>query len=312
MSDFSMTELRDMAPAYVLGSLNGDEQAAFERALATSAELEQEVLEYRNVVTRIGGVGEVAPPPHVRARFLARIAAQKAAPGAPSAPLAAPSELTPAAPPVASPAAEPRPFTVSSGNGSSSRASGEKQSRERWWLTGIMAVGLAASLLFAVQRNSQVTTLTASLAQRDSVLAQRDSILGVRNLKLAQRDSALNTVLEAERSLVMVSLVSTPSDGPGIQFFWDVKKGTAMIHAFRLKPAAAGRAYQLWLIKDGKAVPSRVFNADADEHGLVWGIQMPIDTKGVSAVAISDEPAGGSLQPTTTPFMVGALPKAAP
>lgn len=307
MSDFPMTELRDMAPAYVLGSLNDDEHAAFESALATSAELAQEVRAYRNVVTRIGSVGEVAPPPEIRARFLDRIAAQKAASVAPAAPPVPP----PTASPVASTAAVPRPFTVSSGVGSSSRAPGEKQSRDRWWLTGIMAVGLAASLLFAVQRNSQVTTLTASLVQRDSVLAQRDSILGVRNLKLAQRDSALNTVLEAERGLVMVNLVSTPTDGPGIQFFWDVKKGTAMIHAFRLKPAAPGRAYQMWLIKDGKAVPSRVFNSDADEHGLVWGIQMPIDTKGVSAVAITDEPAGGSLQPTTTPFMVGALPKAA-
>ena len=300
MSEISMSELRDMAPAYVLGSLNSDEQAAFERALAISAELAQEVLAYRNVVTLIGSVGEVAPPPDLRARFLDRIAAQKATPVEPSA-----------APFVPPSAAEPRAFTVSSGNAASSRAASEKQPRERWWLTGIIAVGLAASLLFAVQRNSQVTTLTASLAQRDSILAQRDSMLGVRNLKLAQRDSALNTVLEAERNLVMVNLVSTPSDGPGIQFFWDVKNGTAMIHAFRLKPAAAGRAYQLWLIKDGKAVPSRVFNADADERGLVWGIAMPADTKGVTAVAITDEPAGGSPQPTTTPFMVGALPKGA-
>lgn len=303
MSDLSLIELRDMAPAYVLGSLNTDEHAAFERSLATSAGLAQEVLAYRNVVTRIGGVGEVVPPPSIRARFLERIAAQKATPAGPSG--------SPASPSVSTPAAEPRPFTVSDGNTSLSRAPNEQQPRNRWWLTSIMAVGLAASLLFAIQRNSQVTTLTASLAQRDSTLAQRDSLLGVRNLKLAQRDSALNTVLEAEKSLVLVNLVSTPTDGPGLQFFWDVKKGTAMIHAFRLKPAAAGRAYQLWFIKDGKPVPSRVFNADADEHGLVWGIAMPSDTKGVTAVAITDEPAGGSPQPTTTPFMVGALPKAA-
>jgi len=301
MSDFSTTELRDMAPAYVLGSLNSDEQAAFERALATSVELAQEVLAYRNVVARIGSVGEVAPPPAIRARFLERIAAQKATAVAPSAP--------PVALAAAPPAAESRPFTVSRGN--APRTSSEMQPRDRRWLTGIMAVGLAASLLFGVQRNSQVTTLTATLAQRDSILTQRDSLLAVRNLVLAQRDSALNIVLEAERSLVMVNLVSTPTDGPGIQFFWDVKKGTAMIHAFRLKPAAPGRAYQMWLIKDGKAVPSRVFSANADEHGLVWGIEMPTDSKGVSAVAITDEPAGGSLQPTTTPFMVGALPKAA-
>lgn len=300
MTDMSMTELRDMAPAYVLGSLSADEAAVFERALTTSAELAQEVVEYRRVITRIGSVGEVRPSPDVRARFLDRIAAQKVTSAAPPA--------SPAAPVVSPQSGEPRPFTVSHGN--ASRTANEKQPRDRWWLIGMMAVGLAASLVFAVQRNSQLTVLTASLAQRDSILTQRDSILAVRDLKLAQRDSALNTVLEAERSLVMVNLVSTPTDGPGMQFFWDVKKGTAMIHAFRLKPAAAGRAYQLWLIKDGKPVPSRVFNADTEAHGLVWGIEMPADTRGVTAVAITDEPAGGSPQPTTTPFMVGALSKA--
>ncbi len=313
MSDFSQNELRDMAPAYVLGSLSAEEHAAFERVLATSAELTVEVAAYRNVVEQVGNVGELAPPPELRARFLSRIAAQKSGtlPSEPAAPVPPAVTSVPAVTPTAS-AAEPRPFTVSRGNAAASHVVPEKNPRVQWWLSGMLAVGLAASLLFAVQRNSAVTTLTASLAERDALLASRDSLLAARNTKLAQRDSALNTVLEAERNLVMVNLVSTPSDGPGIQFFWDVKKHTAMIHAFRLKPAATGRAYQLWLIKDGKPVPSRVFNADADEHGLVWGIEMPADTKGVTAVAITDEPAGGSLQPTTTPFMVGAFPKAAP
>lgn len=290
MSDYSMSELRDMAPAYVLGALNADEVAHFERALATSAELAAEVQAYREVVATIGKVGELAPPDSVRARFLERVAERKRTTpvntntfGAPA--LSVTSGGQPAQP-----------------NGQAGR--GGNAARERW-LTGVLAVGLAASLLFAVQRNSQVASLSASLAQRDSLLADR-------SLRLAQRDSALNTVLEAERNLVMVNLVSTPTEGPGIQFFWNVKQGRGMIHAFRLKPAAPGRSYQLWLIKDGKPVPSRVFNADPDEHGLVWGIELPTTLTGVSAVAITDEPAGGSPQPTTTPFMVGELPKSLP
>jgi anti-sigma-K factor RskA len=293
MSEFSMAELRDMAPAYVLGALNADEHAAFERALATSAELADEVSTYRSVVTRIGSSTELKPPADVRARFLGRIASQRET-SATSTP--------PVAPPAA--ASESRPFTVTSGNAAASgRSTSEKPKADRWWLTGIMAVGLTASLLFAFQRNSQVTSLTASLAQRDSLLQ-------IKTVKLAQRDSALNTVLEAERNLVLVSLTSAPDTGPGIQFFWNVKERRGVLHAFNLKPAAPGRTYQLWLIKDGKPVPSRVFNADADEHGLVWGIELPESTKGVSALAITDEPTGGSPQPTTTPFLVGELPKA--
>jgi anti-sigma-K factor RskA len=286
MSDYSMSELRDMAPAYVLGALSPEEMAGFERALATSAELAAEVQAYRDVIATIGKVGETSPPDSLRARFLERVAERKRAT------------------PVNTNAIGARSLSVASGsqpaqrNGSPAAGS---NARDRW-LTGVLGVGLAASLLFAVQRNSQVSSLNAALAQRDSLLAER-------TLHLAQRDSALNTVLEAERNLVMVNLVSTPTEGPGIQFFWNVKQGRGMIHAFRLKPAAPGRSYQLWLIKDGKPVPSRVFNADADEHGLVWGIELPTELTGVSAVAITDEPAGGSPQPTTTPFMVGEIPK---
>lgn len=294
MSEFSMAELRDMAPAYVLGALNADEIAAFERALATSSELAAEVSAYQTVTTRIGSENQMTPPPAMRARFLDRIASQPQASEAPSAPA-----VTPA------PTSETRPFTVSTGGAaSSSQTSNEKPKADRWWLNGVLAVGLAASLLFAIQRNSQVSTLTASLAQRDSLLQ-------IKTVKLAQRDSALNTVLEAQSNLVLVNL-GVPDSGPGIQFFWNVKERRGVMHAFKLKPAAPGRAYQLWFIKDGKPVPSRVFNADADEHGLVWGIEMPENTNGVSALAITDEPAGGSPQPTTTPFLVGALPKAAP
>ena len=294
MSEFSMAEMRDMAPAYVLGSLSADEHAAFERALSSSPELAQEVLAYRSVMARIGTDAELSPPTALRTRFLDRIAAQRqvATPASPASP-----------PPIqAPPVVDPRPMTVSSGGlAGAARTSSEKPKGERWWLTGVLAVGLAASLLFALQRNSQVQALTASLAARDSLLQ-------IKTVRLAQRDSALNTVLEAERNLVLVNLGAVDS-GPGIQFFWNVKERRGVLHAFNLKPAASGRTYQLWLIKDGKPVSARLFNADADEHGLVWDIELPENTKGVSALAVTDEPAGGSPQPTSTPFLVGELPK---
>lgn len=297
MSEFSMAELRDMAPAYVLGALTADENAAFERALPASPELAQEVAAYRAVVTRIGADVAIAPPTALRARFLDRIATQRQV-SEPQAPGSTTQSTVASAP------ASDRPALSVSNGGAPSRSTGsfEKPKGDRWWLTSIMAVGLAASLLFALQRNSQVSTLTTALAAREEALREK-------TVKLAQRDSALNTVLEAERNLVLVNLGAV-DNGPGIQFFWNVKERRGVLHAFKLKPAAPGRTYQLWLIKDGKPVPSRLFNADPDEHGLVWGIELPENTKGVSALAITDEPAGGSPQPTTTPFLVGELPKA--
>ncbi|MEP6766072.1 MAG: anti-sigma factor, partial [Gemmatimonadaceae bacterium] len=74
MSQFSMDELRDMAPAYVLDALSADEKFAFEAALRHSTELAGEVAEFRAVLERIGTSEELTPPPALRARFLASIA----------------------------------------------------------------------------------------------------------------------------------------------------------------------------------------------------------------------------------------------
>ena len=295
MSQFSMDELRDMAPAYALGALSTEEKTAFENALNGSAELANEVAEFRAVVERLGTEQQVVPPPALRARFLERIAADKAGtPPSVATPPVTPPPVTP--PPVAE--APARAFTVST-NKSVPASDVPKQ---RWWLSGALGAALAASLIFLVQRNSQVSSLTSSLAARDSVLTGAQ-------LRLAQRDSTVEDLLEADSASLVVHLASTASNGPGVQVFWNVKQGRGVLHAFRLKPAAQGRAYQLWLIKDGKPVASRVFNSETDQRGLVWGIEMPTATTGVTALAITEEPAGGSVQPTTTPFIIGALPK---
>jgi anti-sigma-K factor RskA len=296
MSTFSFAELRDMAPAYVLGALSEAEHSAFEQAMAASPELAQEVDAYRAVVTHIGSAQELTPPPAVRARFLDKISAQRSAQETAAA-------IPPVVPPTATPVEKPS-LTVSTGGGMPVvHRSPEKPLHERGWLTGVIAVGLAASLLFAIQRNSQVTSLTAQLSQRDSILAAR-------TVQLAQSDSTLNTLLEAGRNLVLVNLVTAPENGPSMQFFWNVKTGKGVIHAVGLQPADSGKIYQLWLIKDGKAVPSRTFNTGTNNTGLLSDIDLPTATTGVTAVAITVEPAGGSPQPTTTPFLVGEIPKA--
>ena len=97
--------------------------------------------------------------------------------------------------------------------------------------------------------------------------------------------------------------------GPGIQFFWNAKQQRAILHAFRLQPAPAGRSYQLWLIADGKPVSAAVFNSDPDGHALVENIQVPPTPNGVTQVLLTEEPAGGSPLPTTKPFVGGVLGK---
>lgn len=293
MNQFSTDELRDMAPAYVLDALSADEKLAFETALKDSVALAREVAEFRAVVEHIGPAEEVVPPPALRVRFLESIAGERsgATPGGASQP---PSAEAPA-----------RAFTVTTNKDVPANAAPS----HNWWAPSLLACALAASLFFTFKQNSEVKSLTGTLASRDSSLTARDSQLVARGLKLAQRDSTLNNLLEADSALLIVHLAGKTPDGPGVQVFWNVKQRVGVLHAFHLPPAAKGRAYQLWLIKDGKPVASKVFNSEADQHGLVWNIELPGSTAGISALAVTEEPESGSLQPTTTPFIVGALPK---
>jgi anti-sigma-K factor RskA len=67
-----------------------------------------------------------------------------------------------------------------------------------------------------------------------------------------------------------------------------------------------GRVYQVWLASQNATVikPSSLFVVDRKGRGAV-GVQGDLD--GVEAVMVSNEPAGGSAQPTTKPVLQATL-----
>ena len=83
----------DLAAAYALGALSPDEAERFEAFLATSAEAQREVAEYREVAALLAlGGDEAAPGDALRERVLARIGESKtrALPPAPATARGAP------------------------------------------------------------------------------------------------------------------------------------------------------------------------------------------------------------------------------
>lgn len=153
------------------------------------------------------------------------------------------------------------------------------------WLVG----ALAASLLAASGLGAYALSLKQSLARRETTL---------------------NSILEADRDLRVASVTAddTASDA-GIQFFWNARQRRGVVHAFRMPPAAPGRAYQVWLLQDGKPVSVSVFNTDADGHALVDQLTLPASSGGATMVLVTEEPSTGSPLPTGQPFMRGELPK---
>ena len=107
---------------------------------------------------------------------------------------------------------------------------------------------------------------------------------------------------------VELTVLTAPGERPpGIQIFRDKLRNRVILHAFRLTPAPAGRAYQLWILpRGGNPIPSRVFNSEADGHALAEGIEVPADVI-VDGFAITQEPAGGSPQPTSAILLYGKV-----
>lgn len=166
-------------------------------------------------------------------------------------------------------------------------------------LTPLLAIGLAAAALLAVGLGRRVQSLTDELGRRTLRLAATEA-------QLAKRELTLNTLLLAEADLTVVQLTATGAQAPGIQFYWNRRSNTAVLHAFRLPPAPKGKTYQFWVLRAGTPYPSITFNSDPDGHALVQAFSLPTGG-GYEGAAITVEPEGGSTTPTLPIFMVGKV-----
>jgi phosphoribosylcarboxyaminoimidazole (NCAIR) mutase len=78
-----------------------------------------------------------------------------------------------------------------------------------------------------------------------------------------------------------------------------------VVMAAHLPALAANKTFELWLIPArGNPIPSGTFRGNADSTAIYV---RPGPVTNAAAVAVSVEPAGGSPQPTTTPFIVAKL-----
>ncbi len=103
---------------------------------------------------------------------------------------------------------------------------------------------------------------------------------------------------------VRTAALSATDQPPSARLFWNTGTSMVFITAFDLPPAPAGRTYQLWGIPDGaNPVSLGLFQTLADGSARV---SRPVPPGSDFALgAVTEEPAGGSPQPTSTPFLVG-------
>ncbi|MGH7574995.1 MAG: anti-sigma factor [Longimicrobiales bacterium] len=261
-------------PAFALGALDADERAAFEAHLEGCAQCRAAVREHQRVVDALAGhVPAVAPPTHLKARVL------EAAIGERSdvrdrVQTRPPGHPAPSPPPAARPR---RSFT--------------------WgpWLAAAAAAAFAVWTGLSYQRSEmRADTLAAELANARATI---DAL----EIEGARRDTLLAALTGP--AVETVTLASTANE-PRVRLFWNRGTDQMIVAAFDLPPAAAGRTYQLWGLAPG-ADPVSLGTFDTGPAGRVVVLRPLSSETTYAQSAVTEEPAGGSEQPTTTPFLVG-------
>ncbi len=93
--------------------------------------------------------------------------------------------------------------------------------------------------------------------------------------------------------------------GPAVRASLQVKGAHAELIVDHLSAPASGRIYELWIQRGkGPPSPSTLFSVTSNATAEVG---VPGSVSGVSAVLVTEEPAGGTLAPTSPPVITAHL-----
>lgn len=121
--------------------------------------------------------------------------------------------------------------------------------------------------------------------------------------RVAEQGELLATLLAPDVGVANLAATGKP---PSARLFWNRQRQRVVMAVFDLPPAPAGRTYQLWAIATGKPpVSLGTFNTGPDGR-LTAAMAVPSGLA-FDLTAVTEEPAGGSPQPTQSPFLVGSV-----
>jgi anti-sigma-K factor RskA len=172
-------------------------------------------------------------------------------------------------------------------------------------LASALAAGLGGLLVYLPMASDR-EALRVRLADAQT---QRLSLEG----DLARAAATLETL---RSPLVQVVSLSGAEPRPGAasrkgasaRLFWDRPARTWHVFAAGLEPLPAGRTYELWFITPAQEkIPAGTFGVNAQGEGEIR-VEIPPGLDAIALAAITDEPAGGSPQPTGSIHVAGALP----
>jgi hypothetical protein len=168
-----------------------------------------------------------------------------------------------------------------------------------WLLATAAAIGLAALTPYTVQLRNRTRQLVAVVRDLSDRLASSD-----RQLLVARNNVSLLTAPDVRRVELRGQASAPQAAG---RAYFSRSRGVYFV-ASDLPSIPPDRVYQLWFVLPGGANPvsASVFGPAAGGGAeLIATVLATMPDPNVLAVTV--EPAGGSLQPTSTPFLVGTV-----
>jgi hypothetical protein len=279
MSDPSGHDIvREMLALDALDALSPAERAELDRHLTTCAECTRDLAALRDAAASVGKSLPPRPMPAersaaMRARLLSRAIEDRAG----VTPIGARgSSPTPAA------ARAPARPTIA-----------------RWLAAAALIIAIGA-IAYAARLRSTIQQLSVARAElRDSASALER--------RLADQKALLDGLTGP--GVRVMDAGATNARQPYARMFWDQPAHRWTFVAYNLPPTAPGHTYQLWLVtRDQRKVSAGTFTP-SDSGSAIVRATYALAPDSLAAIAVTNEPAGGSAQPTTTPFLVGAAGK---
>ena len=263
-------QFRQLIEAYAIGSLDAAERAEVEAHLASGcAECVKALEEARWLVSQLAYLAPNAEPSDMlKGRLLQTVRAEAA--------------------------------------GSATRQPAGRGTRVPFWLWA----GVAALLLLSVYsawNEMQLRTTVANLQKQAE--AQRAERQKLEQELVAAKTQAHEAMIWSDPKSVKIMLRPKDPKMPQLEAMWHPELGLC-VRGWKVPSPGDKRMLQLWLIPKkagGKPMPSMTLWPDANGTFTAMVENPPDAMSDTQALAITEEPIGGSPQPTSAPMWIGGV-----
>lgn len=263
-------DYKEMLPALALSALDAADERALNEHLSQCAECRIELADWQSTAASLAlSVPTAEPSPQVRDRIMSAVRS------------------------------EPR-----SQESKQSRVFEFPPGRRASWAAFGRVGAIAAAVLFLVLIIWIVVLWQENRAlrqRRDQLYTQLDYIE-----KEANVSNELLTIMSTPGAKTTVLSGSGPGTGASAQLVYN-PGGRAMLVANRLPPVPAGKEYQLWfIVGNNPPIPGATFSPDETGQGELSD-NVPRQARDGGVFAITLEPAGGSITPTSAIYLRSGL-----